>query len=288
MVAMMPYLVLNFASSTADMALGRDIATAATRRFGIVIPYLGQVEYDDAVWVSLRRRRPLLVEHPESRASKCVEKLTRRLLAMESDKARPPTLPGDSLYDLLEVEPTASEESIRRANRRVGQIYAKDSVVMGGLYRPARLEKMQRQLEHAYDTLMNPAKRRLNDSALFPDGMPSDPSPPVRGHDHRIALPGADLPPAPKVDKNTVFSGKVLQDFREARGLDLREIADRTKIGLSYLRAIEEERYGDFPALVYVRGFLAEYAKMLELDVPQVLDTYLHRVQQAQGSDAEA
>jgi flagellar biosynthesis protein FlhG len=288
MAALMPYLVLNFARSKADMDLGRDIATAATRRFGIVIPYLGQVEYDDAVWVSLRRRRPLLIEHPESRASKCVEKLTRGLLAMESDKARAPELPGASLYDLLEVEPTASEESIRRANRRIGQIYAKDSVVIGGLYRPARLEKMQRQLEHAYDTLMNPAKRRLNDSALFPDGMPADSSPPLRRHDHRVALAVADLPPPPEVDENTVFSGKVLQDFREARGYELREIADRTKIGLSYLRAIEDERYGELPAMVYVRGFLAEYAKMLELDVPQVLETYLQRAGLSQGPDAEA
>jgi flagellar biosynthesis protein FlhG len=119
MSEIMPYLVLNFARSKADMVLGKDIATASTRRFGIRVPYLGQVEYDDAVWVSLRRRRPLLVEHPESRASKCVEKITRRLLAMESESARQPELPGDSLYDLLEVEPTASDESIRRANRRI-------------------------------------------------------------------------------------------------------------------------------------------------------------------------
>lgn len=287
MAAMMPYLVLNFARSKADMDLGRDIAAAATRRFGVMVPYLGQVEYDDAVWVSLRRRRPLLVEHPESRASKCVEKLTRRLLAMESENARRPELPGDSLYDLLEVAPTASEESIRRANRRVGQIYAKDSVVIGGLYRPARLDKMQRRLEYAYDTLMNPAKRRLNDAALFPDGMPADSSPPRQAPDPRVTPVGANLPPAPDVDENTIFSGKLLQDFRESRGFELTEIADRTKIGLSYLRAIEEERFSDLPAVVYVRGFLAEYAKMLELDVPQVLDTYLPRIRQAEGPSAE-
>ncbi len=287
MAAMTPYLVLNFARSKADMDLGRDIATAATRRFGVLMTYLGQVEYDDAVWVSLRRRRPLLVEHPESRASKCVEKLARRLLAMESDTARVPALPGDSLYDLLEVEPTASEESIRRANRRVGQIYASDSIVIGGLYRPARLEKMQGQIEYAYDTLMNPAKRRLNDSALFPDGLPTEATPPVVRYDSRVAIAAADRPKAPTVDKNTVFSGGLLQEYREACGYELREIADHTKIGLSYLRAIEEERYRDLPAMVYVRGFLAEYAKMLDLDVAQVLETYLHRVQQAQGPGAE-
>jgi flagellar biosynthesis protein FlhG len=285
MERLVPYLVLNFARSKADMDLGKDIAVAATRRFGVTVPYLGPVEYDDAVWVSLRRRRPLLVEHPESRASKCVEKLTRRLLAMESESARKPELPGDSLYDLLEVEPTASEEAIRRANRRITQIYAKDSVVVGGLYRPARLEKMHRQLEHAYDTLMNPAKRRVNDAALFPDGMPSEPRPARASSNIGVAPIAADRPDPPSVDEDTVFSGKLLQLFREARGFDLREIADHTKIGMSYLNAIEQESYADLPAIVYVRGFLMEYAKMLDLDVPQVLDTYLSRIRQAQGEN---
>lgn len=279
---LVPYLVLNFARSKADIDLGTDIAKAATRRFGVTVPYLGPVEYDDAVWVSLRRRRPLLVEHPESRASKCVEKLTRRLLATESEGARKPELPGDSLYDLLEVEPTASQESIRRANRRVGQVYAGDSVVVGGLYRPARLEKLHRQLEHAYDTLMNPAKRRLNDASLFPDGMPSEPPHARPSSEVGVAPIVGYRPEAPEVDENTVFSGQLLQMFREARGFDLREIADHTKIGMGYLHAIEQETYVDLPAIVYVRGFLVEYAKMLELNVPQVLDTYLGRVRQAQ------
>jgi flagellar biosynthesis protein FlhG len=283
MAALMPYLILNFARSKADMDLGHDIAAAATRRFGIMVPYLGQVEYDDAVWVSLRRRRPLLVEHPESRASKCVEKITRRLLAMESAKKRKAELPGDSLYDLLEVEPTASEEAIRRANRRIGQIYAKDSVVVGGLYRPARLENMHRQLEHAYDTLMNPAKRRINDSVLFPDGIPTQVDAPRPPPSTLVKPVDANRPEAPEVNENTVFSGKLIQSFRESRGYELREIADRTKIGLSYLRALEEERFGDLPALVYVRGFLSEYAKMLDLPVPQVLETYLQRMLQALG-----
>jgi cytoskeletal protein RodZ len=31
------------------------------------------------------------------------------------------------------------------------------------------------------------------------------------------------------------------------------------------------------PAVVYVRGFLVEYAKFLRIDVKRVLDTYLER-----------
>lgn len=277
MTKLVPYVVLNFARSKGDMDLGRDIATAATRRFGIVLPYLGHVEYDDAVWVSLRRRRPLLVEHPESRASKCIEKITRRVLGLEADK-RKMTLPGSSLYDLLEVEPTASEEHIRRANRRIRQVYAKDSPVVGGLYTDAGLDDLHRRLEEAYVTLMNPAKRRANDLALFPDGIPNEPI--VDRPSARIGLAPVvgERPGAPTVDENTEYTGELLMLFREATGLDLREIADRSKIGIGYLDAIEKECFEELPAVVYIRGFLVEYAKMLELDVPRVVDTYLARV----------
>ncbi|MCP4448642.1 MAG: P-loop NTPase [Myxococcales bacterium] len=273
-----PYLVLNFARSKGDMDLGKDIATAATKRFGIVVPYLGHVEYDDAVWVSLRRRRPLLVEHPESRASKCIEKITRRILGLEADSACKMTLPGDSLYDLLEVAPTASEEHIRRANRRIRQVYAKDSAVVGGLYTAAGLGVLHRRLEEAYVTLMNPAKRRANDLALFPDGIPNEPIVDMPSAQVGVAPVVGERPGAPKVDENTEYTGELLMLFRESRGLEIREIADRSKIGIVYLDAIEKEAFEELPAVVYVRGFLLEYAKMLELDVTQVVETYLARV----------
>ncbi len=278
MKKLVPYMVLNFARSKGDMDLGRDIATAATRRFGIVLPYLGHVEYDDAVWVSLRRRRPLLVEHPESRASKCIEKITRRVLGLEADSARKMTLPGTSLYDLLEVEPTASEEHIRRANRRIRLVYAKDSPVVGGLYTEVGLDDLHRRLEEAYVTLMNPAKRRANDLALFPDGIPNEPIVDRPSARIGIAPVVGERPGAPEVDDDTEYTGELLMRFREATGLDLREIADRSKIGIGYLDAIEKENFEELPAVVYIRGFLVEYAKMLELDVPRVVETYLSRV----------
>jgi flagellar biosynthesis protein FlhG len=273
-----PQLCLNTARSKSDMDLGGQISVAAARRFGVAVDYLGPVEYDDAVWVSLRRRRPLLVEHPESRASKCIEKLTRRLLARESKNEPLFTLPGNSYYELFGIEPTASDEQVRRANRSVRQIYAKDSVVVGGLYSKARLEKLRHRLEDGYETLMDPAKRRAYDHELFPDGIPvrSERSLRLRT-EPSLSVPAEERPPMPDFDEDVVFTGELMRQVREARGLNLREISDRTKIGLGYLEAIEGETFGKLPAPVYVRGFLVEYAKMLELDVPRVLDTYLPR-----------
>src|SRR6478736_4601197 len=160
------------------MELGRAVAVAARRRLGVPIQYLGHLEYDEAVWVSTRRRRPLLVEHPESRIAKCFERLARALSGYQQPLLDGDVLPPDSHYDLLEVAPTASFEDIRRANRRIRDVYGAESIAVSGLYDPASLEAVHRRLDLAYTTLMDAAKRKDYDSELFPDGVPMPVSPP--------------------------------------------------------------------------------------------------------------
>jgi len=118
-----PHLVINSARSKSDMELGRAVTSAARRRLGTPFRYLGHLEYDEAVWASTRRRRPLLIEHPETRIAKCFERVARGLLAVRPPTPEGDVLPPDSHYELLEVSPTASFEDIRRANRRIRDIY---------------------------------------------------------------------------------------------------------------------------------------------------------------------
>ena len=63
--------------------------------------------------------------------------------------------------------------------------------------------------------------------------------------------------------------------MREIRGLELGDIAQRTKISERYLRALEEEQFGDMPAAVYVRGYVTEYARALRLDPQRAAESYL-------------
>ena len=44
---------------------------------------------------------------------------------------------------------------------------------------------------------------------------------------------------------------------------------------MAYLQALEAEVFAKLPAQVYVRGFLAEYARALGLDAERVKQTYL-------------
>lgn len=293
--AMRPYFVVNEVRSKADMELGQAVARAVRRRMSIPAGYMGHIEYDDAVSVAVRRRRPLLLEHPESRVARCIERAVRRLLAIDDDKfvhARG----GDSYYDLLEIEPTATDEEIRRANRRIREIYARDSLVVGGLYNRRRLDDLHLRIDEAYETLMDAAARKNYDQALFPGGVPkshatSDSGPSdliieATVGDEREQTPSEPvvekpLPPMPDLEDVTDYTGSLMREVREARGMALRAISDRTKIGMTYLRAIEDEDFRRLPAVVYVRGFLVEYARMLDLDVDGVLGSYLPRYREA-------
>jgi flagellar biosynthesis protein FlhG len=290
-----PHLVINSARSKSDMELGRAVASVARRRLGTPIRYLGHLEYDEAVWASTRRRRPLLIEHPETRIAKCFERVARGIMAVRPPVADGDVLPSDSHYELLEVPPTASFEDIRRANRRIRDIYGAESIAISGLYDPASLEAVHRRLDLSYTTLMDAAKRKEYDMELFPDGVPMPVTPSVHA-DLPAPRPAAKVddpatlavrPAMPEISPATEFSGPLLRQIREAIGVELREIAERSKIGMAYLSALEGEAFSKLPAAVYVRGFLAEYARALGLDAERVKQTYLSRFRAARGPSAD-
>lgn len=282
-----PHLVINGARSKGDIELGRAVAAATRRRLGLPLTALGHLEYDEAVWVAVRRRRPLLIEHPESRVSKCMEKVARRLMTgqigRDSDIGAKQVVVGNSHYELLEVAPTSSFEDIRRANRRIREVYGRESVVVGGLFTSEQLDALHRQFDTAYVTLMDAAKRKAYDLELFPDGVPTRHSERMARHSPpKVEVAPTERPPMPTVDQRTVFTGALMKQAREAQGIELREIAERTKIGMAYLQALEAENYKKLPAPVYMRGFLVEYAKMVGLPRMRVVETYLERHRSAQ------
>ncbi|HEX5399654.1 MAG TPA: helix-turn-helix transcriptional regulator [Verrucomicrobiae bacterium] len=62
-----------------------------------------------------------------------------------------------------------------------------------------------------------------------------------------------------------------LRAAREARQLTVQQVADMTKIRTDHIRALEDGNFNRFPAPIYIRGSVKNYAAMLKLDVPQVL-----------------
>lgn len=60
--------------------------------------------------------------------------------------------------------------------------------------------------------------------------------------------------------------GDVLKAARLKKGLALEAVARQTRISKRYLEALEGDKFEEFPALVYLRGFLKGYCDFLETD----------------------
>jgi flagellar biosynthesis protein FlhG len=299
-----PRFIVNQTRALSDLKLGLWMQAAAQRRLGHAFEYLGHVESDETVWLAARRRRPLLAEYPEAKVAKNIERITRRLVASESERERgfvaaPLRLEEEQThYEVLETEPGVSDEEVRRAYRSLKEIYSSTSPVVAGLYDENELAALHARANAAHDTLFAPERRRLYDLAL-PE---ADLARAVRaaaqsgrrgtvggGGGSGSSTDGAgggrsDLraeSPGPIIEIGDEVTGAVLKKIRESRGLDLAEISQRTKISERYLRSIEEEKFADMPAAVYVRGFVTEYARMLRIDAPRVAELYLKRFRSA-------
>ncbi|MGC2424414.1 MAG: helix-turn-helix domain-containing protein [Nitrospirota bacterium] len=68
--------------------------------------------------------------------------------------------------------------------------------------------------------------------------------------------------------------GEELKAAREAKGLSLTEIAEKTRISHTFLKALEEDDYSVIPGEVFVVGFLRTYSKELGLNVKDVMARY--------------
>jgi len=71
-----------------------------------------------------------------------------------------------------------------------------------------------------------------------------------------------------------IFDGAVLRRIRMSLGIELAEVASRSKISLEHLHSIEEDRFDALPPPVYVRGFVREMARCLGLDPAAVSKSY--------------
>ena len=70
--------------------------------------------------------------------------------------------------------------------------------------------------------------------------------------------------------------GENLRRERELRGVELRDIADATKISVRFLQALEQDRVDVLPGGIFPRSFVRQYAKHLGLDPDRMVTEFDH------------
>lgn len=204
------------------------------------------------------------------------------------------TLAEMTHYEVLEVGPDVDSEELERAYRLVRSAYAEDSLALYSVFSAEESSALSSRIEQAYRVLADSDQRREYDASLGSEVACED--------EIKIALDLAveDAPAAQdpfeamrevtefdgfEEDAEGPFDGAWLRRFRLRTGVEIEQIATITKINPSYLRFIEEEKFEDLPAPVYVRGFVAAYARCIGLDPERVVSSYMKRLEVAPRSE---
>ncbi|HCA27181.1 MAG TPA: hypothetical protein DEP05_06000 [Betaproteobacteria bacterium] len=76
---------------------------------------------------------------------------------------------------------------------------------------------------------------------------------------------------------SSVDMGRQLTAAREKLGLSVADIARHLKLGTRQVEALEAEDYDQLPGPTFVRGFIRNYAKLLQIDAGPLLAVYQQR-----------
>jgi len=75
-----PKLIINQARTQADIDIGFSMKIICRKYFGIDLDYVGYLDYDATVWQSVKKRKPLLMEYPNSSLVNNFDRIVHRLL----------------------------------------------------------------------------------------------------------------------------------------------------------------------------------------------------------------
>lgn len=188
-------------------------------------------------------------------------------------------------YELLEVTRDATPEEIERAYRLALVTFGDGSLAGYSVLGEGEAAVMRERIEAAYRVLSDEWERAAYLASLGAREAQWLPAPPLPSES---PPPRAPEPLSPleafEEDESDDYDGARLRRVRMGRGLELQDVTTITKINPTYLRFLEEERFDELPARVYVRGFVAAYAHCVGLDAKPVAASYMKRFDAGRGS----
>jgi flagellar biosynthesis protein FlhG len=202
---------------------------------------------------------------------------------------------SQNFYEILELSSEATLPEIERAYRIARATYQPSSPATYSVFSDDDNVEILERIEEAHSVLADSALRREYDARLRREEFTDRPraaaaagstfrAPESAPTPYTTRSPQADIELEQSIEpEDGVYDGPVLRRIRLSRGVELEDISVTTKINETYLRFIEENRYQDLPAPVYVRGFLREYAKCLHLDPNRVTQSYMDRLSSRPG-----
>lgn len=209
---------------------------------------------------------------------------------------------GLNYYEILKIPANSASFEIKRAYQDALSIYNENSLVTYSLFSNEERDNILKTVKEAFSTLIDENKRAAYDTILLDSGqievsitsIQNQRKPP---HAHTCNMTDSDNfdervrkksrkkeieTLSNEVLSKDLISGDDLKKMRKAAGIELSEINAVTKISVSVLKSMEENRIQSLPPNIFLKNFLRQYAEMLQIDPQKVIDGYLKNISPAQ------
>lgn len=221
-----------------------------------------------------------------------------------------------SFYEILDLSSSASIDEIKESYARAKSTYSEENPALYGMVTKIERAQTLSLIEEAFKTLSNPELRKDYDSKirggnLFDFDFKTESRPEGFVLREKVLTPREneqkyknensnnfekksikklietnkyqlDFEIDENFEKNireaTQFNGKFLKDIREYKKVSIDKMSEMTKISKTNLTNLELEKTETMPAMVYVRGFVYQYAKCLKLNPELVASSYIHQL----------
>ncbi len=212
---------------------------------------------------------------------------------------------SQTLYDVLEVPPTAGQHEIHQAYLRAKQTYSSNNPALYSMFTEEEARELLKMIDEAYYVLSNQARRQSYDaqlisgqSAVVRPQPSATPKPQVNfqteehweGH-VRIQKKVEDLPHHQGRTKFGVYTkdskleeeiallpectGAFLKRVRSYKGISLDQLSEELRVSKATLAAIESDDWVTLPAAVFTRGFIVQMARLLAIDDKRFTELYM-------------
>lgn len=198
-------------------------------------------------------------------------------------------------YEILEVPPQASEHEIHQAYINIKKAYSLRNPHIFKSFSFDELQQLLIMIEEAYATVGNNETREIYNAKFF------EVYPQFKGQtsqlqfvesDDKIAEPaGSSVPQGYAKTALSVYEvdesfealmhnqefidGISLGKIRKYKRVKLEDFSQHTCISIKYLYAIEDNNYSALPAPVFVRGYINQYCKLLDLPAEKVITSFM-------------
>ncbi len=213
-------------------------------------------------------------------------------------------------YEILEINYDATHDQVYAGYLKTKNAYSEDNPAIYSLMGQDECQQMIQLIDEAYSIISDPTKRQRYDQVkglgakedttssletkhiendfetlsnnivndkIIPQSTKKNITKIVASSKYSLSYE-VNIEFEDEIEKASEYSGSLLQQIREYKQVDIQRMSEMTRVSKNYLLHIENESIESLPALVYVRGFVYQYAKCLKLNPELVATSYLFRL----------